>query len=218
MQKITKIKVVIVEDNIRFRERLFYLMEGSTQLECIHVFSSVEDLLKNSFIEAKPDIVLLDIGLPGISGIDGVPKINKVLPKAEIVILTVFNNPDKIFAAICAGATGYLLKDINFSFLESQLIGIYEEGGSALSPQVARRVFNYFQKGQIRKNKKKTKLNSKEYLIIRGLVDGLSYQSIAEIMGISINGVRYHIKNIYKTLQVNSKAQAIKRYLDGYVN
>ena len=217
MHKITKIKVIIIEDNIDLRNRLCHLMKQSTQLECTHVFSSVEGILRSSFIEVQPDIILLDIGLPGISGIDGIPKIKQVFPKVEIVILTVYNDPDKIFEAICAGATGYLLKDINFDFLESQLIGIYEKGGAAFSPQVARRVLNYFQKGQVRKSQGKVKLNNKEHLIIRGLIDGLSYQRIAETLGITIDGVRYHIKNIYKTLQVNSKTQAIKKYLDGSI-
>lgn len=209
------VKVILIEDNADLRTRIATLMNSSDKLRCLITFDSVEAFLRRPKSKGIPDIILLDIGLPGISGIAGIPKIKQILPDVEIVILTVQNDPDKIFKAICAGASGYLLKDINFDFLETQLVAIHEKGGSALSPQVARRILSYFQKSKVKKNPIATKLKDKEFAIVRGLVDGLSYQDVAGIMEITIDGVRYHIKNIYKKLQVNSKAQVIKKYLDG---
>ncbi len=209
------VKVIIIEDNADLRDRIANLMHSSDKLQCLITYDSVEAFLRRPKSEGIPDIILLDIGLPGISGIAGIPKIKQLLPDVEIVILTVQNDPDKIFKAICAGASGYLLKDINFDFLENQLVAIHEKGGSALSPQVARRILSYFQKSKVKKNPKTTKLKDKEFTIVRGLVDGLSYQDVAGVLDITIDGVRYHIKNIYKKLQVNSKAQVIKKYLDG---
>ena len=208
------IKVNIIEDNNDLRERLKEMMAKSKMLDCILAVDSIERFMKYAPRNQTPDIILTDIGLQGISGIEGIPHLRKRYPEAEVIMLTVHNDPDKIFKAICAGATGYLLKDHSFEELERQLVSIKQKGGSALSPQVARRVLDYFQP-----NKKRTpttqeaNLSAKEQQIVIFLVDGLSYQRIAELLGISIDGVRYHIKNIYKKLQVKSKAEVIKKFL-----
>jgi len=211
------INVIIVEDNSALRERLMTLMNQSQKLECVRAIESVEAFLRMSHQSYQPQIILLDIGLPGMSGLEGIPIIKEIYPDAAIVILTTSNAPDKVFRAICAGATGYLLKDIDFDFLETSLIGIQEKGGAALSPQVARRVLDYFQRGRINKNPHGVKLKPKEYVIVKSLVDGLSYEDIAHSLELSIDGVRYYIKNIYKKLQVNSKSQVIRKYMAGEV-
>ncbi len=207
------IKVAIIEDNHDLRDRLRDFMGKSKALECISAVDSIEKFMKYYTAERKPDIILTDIGLPGISGIEGIPHLRKLDTSMEVIMLTVYQDPDKIFKAICAGATGYLLKDLSFDELETQLVSIREKGGSILSPQVARRVLDYFQPASGNVQTEKNKLSDKEQKIVVFLVDGLSYQKIADHMGMSIDGIRYHIKNIYKKLQVTSKAEVIKKYL-----
>ncbi len=207
------IKVAIIEDNHDLRDRLRDFMGKSKALECISAVDSIEKFMKYYTAERKPDIILTDIGLPGISGIEGIPHLRKLDTSMEVIMLTVYQDPDKIFKAICAGATGYLLKDLSFDELETQLVSIREKGGSILSPQVARRVLDYFQPSSGNVQTEKDKLSDKEQKIVVFLVDGLSYQKIADHMGMSIDGIRYHIKNIYKKLQVTSKAEVIKKYL-----
>jgi len=211
------IKVALIEDNINLRERLKNLMSQSEHLDCLLAIESVEKFLRYYDKTAELDILLLDIGLPGMSGIKGIPHIHKIAPDLNIVILTVHQDPDKIFNSICAGAVGYLLKDLSFSELESHIISVKEEGGSVLSPKIARRVLRHFQSGN-KTIKDKTELSKKEVQIVRFLVDGLSYQKVADEIGVSIDGVRYHIKNIYKKLQVSSKAQIVKKYLKGDID
>ncbi|MFT4664615.1 MAG: DNA-binding NarL/FixJ family response regulator [Polaribacter sp.] len=215
MKTLNMIKVIIIEDNHELRERLRKLMADSKVLDCILAVDSIERFMKYSTDQLEsPDIILTDIGLPGVSGIEGIPYFRKTYPEAEVIMLTVHKDPDKIFKAICAGATGYLLKDTSFEDLEKQLNQISEKGGSALSPQVARRVLDYFQPSKLKKESvEKANLSEKEQQIVVFLVDGLSYQKIAEHQGISIDGIRYHIKNIYKKLHVKSKAEVIKKYM-----
>lgn len=212
------IQVMIIEDNADLRERLNQLMEFSPKLNCLIAIDSMEVFFRLPYQKKSPDIVLLDIGLPGMSGLEGIPRIKEKFPDAEIVILTASNAPDKIFKAICLGASGYLLKDINFDYLESNLVLIHEKKGAALSPQVARRVLNYFQKARIQKKPDNIKLKDKEYIIVRSLVDGLSYQETADALKLTIDGIRYHIKNIYKKLQISSKSQLVKKYMDGEID
>ena len=211
------INVAIIEDNINLRNRLKNLMEQSDYLECLLAVESVEKFLRYYDNTSKVDILLLDIGLPGMSGIKGIPHIHKVAPDLDIVILTVHQDPDKIFNSICAVAMGYLFKDLSFSELEKHIISVKEKGGSVLSPKIARRVLRHFQGGN-KTIKNKTELTKKEVQIVLFLVDGLSYQKVADQIGVSIDGVRYHVKNIYKKLQVSSKAQVVKKYLEGDIN
>ncbi len=212
------IKVAIIEDNVNLRDRLKTLMEDSDRLECLLAVESVEKFLRYYDNTKELDILLLDIGLPGMSGIKGIPHIHKVAPDLDIVILTVYQDPDKIFNSICAGAMGYLLKDLSFSDLEKHIISVKEKGGSVLSPKIARRVLRHFQGGNKTIKNNKTELTKKEIQVVRFLVDGLSYQKVADEIGISIDGVRYHVKNIYKKLQVSSKAQVVKKYLEGDID
>lgn len=209
------INIAIIEDNIELRERLKKLMDQSDQLSCLIAVESVEQFFHVYTTKISLDILLLDIGLPGISGIKAIPSIKKKLPALEIVMLTVYKDADKIFNALCMGASGYLLKDINFDQLEKHLINIVEVGGAPLSPQIARRVLDYFQPKRLSFSKRPEKLTKKETQVVRFLVDGHTYQDIADRIGISLDGVRYHVKNIYKKLQVRTKTQVIKKFLNG---
>ena len=120
------IKVAIVEDNINLRDRLKSLMDKSDQLDCLLAVDSVEKFLRYYNAVAGLDVLLLDIGLPGMSGIKGIPHIHKIAPELDIIILTVHQDPDKIFNSICAGAMGYLLKDLSFSELEKHIISVQQ--------------------------------------------------------------------------------------------
>lgn len=211
------INVAIIEDNVDLRNRLKDLMEQSEHLNCLLAVESVEKFLRYYNQDSHLDILLLDIGLPGMSGIKGIPHIHKLVPDLDIIVLTIHQDPDKIFNAICAGAMGYLLKDLSFTELEQHIITVKEKGGSVLSPKIARRVLRHFQGGK-KMIAGKTQLTKKEAQVVRFLVDGLPYKKVADQMGISIDGVRYHVKNIYKKLQVNSKDQVIKKYLKGDID
>ena len=185
-----EINVAIVEDNINLRDRLKELMDQSIHLNCSLAVGSVEKFLRYFNNNSSIDILLLDIGLPGMSGIKGIHQIHKLNPDLDIIILTVHKDPDKIFNAICAGAIGYLLKDLSFSELEKHIVTVKKKGGSVLSPKVARRVLSHFQSSK-RIIFKKDNLTKKESQVVRFLVDGLTYQKIADQMGISLDGVRY---------------------------
>ena len=212
------IRISIIEDNADLRNRIVNLMDKSKQLKCLHTFSSMEAFSRAAPFSETSDIVLLDLSLPGTSGIEGIPIIRKVLPTAEIVIFTSSNAPDLVFKAICAGANGYLLKDITFDYLEYNLVAIHEKGGAAISPQIARRIINYFQKGGITTHTESIKLKEKEYIIVKALCDGLTYKDISDSLGLTVDGVRYHIKNIYSKLQVNSKIQVINKFRAGEID
>jgi DNA-binding NarL/FixJ family response regulator len=155
----------------------------------------------------------MDIGLPGMSGIDGMKLIKQDYPDVDIVMLTVYNDADKIFQSLCAGATGYLLKNTPLEEIKEG-IELLTRGGSPMSPQIARKVIDFFGS---EKKKVASPLSEKEKEIVVGLVDGLSYKLIADRMSISLETVRFHIKNIYRKLHVHSKAEVISKSLKGEI-
>ncbi|HKI46179.1 MAG TPA: response regulator transcription factor, partial [Balneolales bacterium] len=155
------------------------------------------------------------IELPGMSGIDGMKLIKNQHPEIEIIILTVYHDSHKIFDSLCAGASGYLLKHTSLPEIK-EAIETLVDGGSPMSPQIARKVIDYFKKPEIKKEPE-SELTPREQEIVVGLVDGLSYKMIADRMGIAIDTVRAHIRNIYKKLHVNSKAEVIAKSLRGEI-
>jgi DNA-binding NarL/FixJ family response regulator len=159
-----------------------------------------------------PDVILLDIGLPGISGINGIKLIKEKYPEVNIIILTVYENEDKIFSALCEGASGYLIKTTPLNKVKDAILEVLA-GGAPMSPQIARKVVSHF---NVNKHIKSS-LTAKEKEIVAGLVDGLSYKMIARSNEISIETVRFHIKNIYKKLHVNCKAEVITKSLRGEI-
>lgn len=205
--------IAIIEDDLMLSSEILDYFSSNRQINCVLAVDSIPKFQHffREFLEI--DVVLLDINLPLVSGIDGIAAIRRLLPDAEIVMHTVVNDYDTIFKCICAGANGYLLKNGDLQKLEADLLSIQEAGGCALSSSVARRIISYFQpKASVLEEEN---LSDQESKIIRLLVDGLSYQEVAENMNISINGVRYHIKNIYKKLHVNSKGALLRRYREG---
>ncbi len=207
--------IAIIEDDLMLSGEILDYFSANKQVNCVLAVDSISKFQQffRAFLEI--DVVLLDINLPLISGVDGIPAIRRLLPEAEIVMHTVVNDYDTIFKCICAGANGYLLKNGDLKQLETELLSIQEAGGCALSSSVARRILSYFQPKASEESP--ASLSAQELKITRLLVDGLSYQDVAENMNISINGVRYHIKNIYKKLHINSKGALLRRFREGII-
>jgi len=208
------IKVAIVEDDTTIRETICQYLSSQSDLYCDMAFESVESLLHNLNNSNLPDVILMDIGLPGMSGISGIKIIREKYPEINIIMLTVYNDANKVFQSLCAGATGYLLKNAPFREIK-EAINLVMHDGASMSPQIARKVVEYFHPE--RKKEGSSPLTAKEKEIVLELVDGLSYKMIADRECISIETVRSHIKNIYKKLHVHSKAEVITKSLQGEI-
>ena len=205
MQNAQKIRVLIVEDDAEIRQLLYLLVSKSDQFECIGKFSNCEDAL-DPILELKPDVVLMDIELPGLSGIEGIARIRETSEESDFIMLTIRDDDDSIFDSLRAGATGYLLKDTPPGTLLSAIEEVYR-GGSPITPSIARRITQSFQPSG------NSPLSERETQVLEELCNGKSYNSIAEKFFISGHTVRAHIKNIYKKLHVNSRGQAVSEAL-----
>ncbi len=208
------ISVAIVEDDDVIREGVREYLDSQENMICTAAKSSVERFLAVLNEETRPDVILMDIGLPGMSGISGMKLITGKYPGISIIMFTVYNDSHRIFESLCAGASGYLLKNTSFPEMK-QAIEIIHAGGSMMSPPIARKVMEHFHAG--RKRQVVSPLTDKEKEIVQGLVDGLSYKMIADSASISIETVRTHIKNIYKKLHVHCKADVIRKSLSGEI-
>jgi len=205
------IQVAIVEDDADIRELLSLLIDKSPGYICKDRFSNAEDALKE-LPKADPDVVLMDVELPGIWGIEAVRKLKPQMEKTDFIMLTIRVDDDTIFEALRAGASGYLQKDTPPAQL---LMGIRDavEGGAPMSPYIARKVTAYF-----RPEKSNYNLTKREQEVLQLLCDGQNYQSIAEQLFVSGHTVRAHIKNIYSKLHVSSRGEAVsKAHKDGLV-
>ena len=210
------ITVAIVEDDREIRSGLQQFLDHQKDLSCPVAVESVEDLLHElSAKETEPNVILMDIGLPGMSGIDGIKILTKSSPDINIIVFTVHDDHDKVFDSLCAGASGYLLKNTPLQDIRSGIELLYS-GGAPMSPQIARRTIDMFRSGKNQVSKE-SPLTLRENEIVIGLVDGLSYKLIADRMNISIETVRYHIKNIYQKLHVHCKADVITKSLRGEI-
>jgi DNA-binding NarL/FixJ family response regulator len=202
----TKIQVAIVEDNNDLREGLAQLIQGTPGYRCVGSYGDCEDFL-GSVEKVRPSVVLMDIGLPGMSGIEGVQKMKARFPNIEVLMLTVFEDDKRIFDSLCAGASGYLLKKTAPAKILEAIQEIHE-GGAPMSAKIARRVLQMFQSAP-RPNSATAQLTDREQQVLASLVKGMSYKMIATAHSISIDTVRSHVRHIYEKLHVNSKAQAI---------
>ena len=203
-------KVIVIEDLREVREGLTALINGTQGFRCIGSYYSMEAALARLGDE-KPDVILTDIGLPGMSGIEGTAIMRKQCPDVPILALTVYDNDHHVFDALCAGATGYLLKNTAPArLLES--IREAADGGSPMSPEVARRVVKLFR--QFRPPEHASyHLTSQETELLKLLIEGHHKKTAAREMGISTNTVSFHLKNIYTKLQVHSKTEAVAKAL-----
>ena len=206
------VRVIVVEDDAEIRELVRRILSEDPSIQFIRSFVSGDDFLAH-FTGAEADVVVMDINMPGSNGIQCVARAKPLDPNVQFVISTVFENPHYIFQALCAGATGYLLKSLSVLELIPAIHGVLD-GGSPMSPSIARLVVDSFQ-GQARAAISDHQLTAKEREIIDGLANGLLYKEIAERAGISIGTVRVHIRNIYEKLQVNTRHDAVRKVYPG---
>jgi DNA-binding NarL/FixJ family response regulator len=204
------IKVVVVEDNDAIREGLKMLIDGTDGYSCAAAFSECTAMLAN-IKNVKPDVLLMDIGLPGMNGIEGIKEVRKILPELAIMVLTVYEENELIFDALCAGACGYLVKKTPPSKLLEAIKDAFE-GGAPMSSHIARKVIDFFQKKKPTPvHKSNYELTPREKEILSGLVEGHNFKAIADSLFISIETVRFHFRNIYKKLHVHSQSEAVAK-------
>jgi len=205
-----RVVVWIVEDNDIYRRGTRQLLNSSGGYECGGDFRRCEEAIDTLRTGEAPSVILLDIGLPGMTGIQGIPKISRLSPSTKVVILTVHEEYDKVFDAICAGASGYLLK----STPPEGIIGAIADvmaGGAPMNAQIARRVLDLFARRDFERDD--YRLTERELEILRHLVDGHSKRQIADALFISYHTVDTHLKNIYMKLQVHSRTGAVAKVL-----
>lgn len=205
------INVVIVEDNSTIRNGLASLIHGTDGYRCAGTYSNAETFIEDIKMKRPPDVVLMDIGLPRMSGIEATIALKKLFPKITILMLTIYEENDSIFDALKAGASGYLLKQTPPSKLLDAIKEAHE-GGAPMTPQIARKVIYFFQQTKNdAKPAEDNNLTRRERDVLEQLVDGRNYKEIAELMSISLDTVRYHIKNIYRKLNVHSQSEAVAK-------
>ncbi len=204
------IGVAIVEDQKETREGLSFLINNTPTFVCRHVYASMEEALAGIGID-PPLVALVDIGLPGLNGIEGVRILRDRYPSIAPVLLTVFKDDDRIFQAICAGACGYLLKKTSPARLLEAVKEI-AEGGAVMSPEVARRAMEFFRKAQA-PPEPAMGLSPQEMRLLKLLMEGHQNKTAAAEMGISFHTVRFHLRSIYEKLHVHSRSEAVVRAL-----
>ena len=210
MTETRTIKVAIVEDLRDIREGLAQLINATPGYRCTGVYASMEEAIEK-IPHNLPDLVLSDIGLPGMDGISGIAILKQRFPELLILMLTVYDDNERIFDALCAGACGYLLKKTPWPKLVDALKEAVE-GGSPMSPEVARRVINLFR--EIKPPKEATyELTPHEVRLLRMLVEGHSYKTAANELHVSVNTIKFHLRHIYDKLQVHTKSEAVAKAL-----
>ncbi|HEX3167095.1 MAG TPA: response regulator transcription factor [Chitinophagaceae bacterium] len=209
------IKVAIFEDNRSLLEGLAAMIGGTAGFVCAGAFPNCNNLLKN-IAQAKPDVVLMDIEMPGINGIEAVTMIKEDYPEIKILMETIFDDDEKIFNSICAGAEGYILKHTTPAEIMEAIKEIYE-GGSPMTPSIANRVLKMVKNRPDTSSKESFDLSAREKEILTCLVKGMSYKMVADTCFISIETVNVHIKNIYRKLQVHSKSEAVAKAIRGRI-
>lgn len=206
----SNISVWIVEDNDRFRINITELINEAPGLACDLAASNCEDALARLESAAAPDVILMDIGLPGLDGIEGIRLVKSIAPSVKVIMLTVFDDNDKIFQAICAGASGYLLKSAPPDEIIHSLTEILR-GGAPINAQIARKVLDMFAgMAAPRGNYGMTEAETK---ILHLLVNGDLKKQIAHDLGVSFHTVDTHLRNIYTKLQVHSRSGAVAKAL-----
>ena len=203
------IRVAIFDDNKNLLDSLFQLINGSSGFECVGAFPNCNELLSD-MKKANPDVVLMDIEMPGMTGIEAARLIKEKYPEVRILMETIFEEDDKVFASICNGAEGYILKNTPPSLILEAIREVYE-GGAPMTPSIASKVLKMFRSHTPPIKNDSSNLTTREKEILSCLVDGMSYKLIADKCFISIDTVGGHIKNIYEKLQVHSKGEAVAK-------
>ena len=207
-----KIRVLLYEDNSDLREGMSFLLEATPGITVVGAFADTSNL-EMQIPGLKPDVVMMDIDMPGRSGLDATLVVKALRPETQILMLTVFEDEEKIFQAIRNGASGYLLKRTPPSEIIAAIFDVHK-GGSPMTSSIARRVLQFFQHQSTSTGKQQDyNLSPREQEILNSLVKGYSYKLIAETHFISMDTVRSHIRHIYEKLQVNSKTEAVLKAL-----
>lgn len=206
------VKVAYIEDDPYIRRFVANFIREDKDLELTGLAGSVEDYMAQARAWPRPDVVLQDISLPGMNGLEAIRHLKNLYPSAEVVMFTIHDDSEHIFKALCAGATGYLLKSTSLPKIKEGILQVYR-GEGAITPSIARKVMAYFKPD--RKNREE--LTPREAQIVQCMVDGMSYKLIADQLLMSVNTVCYHVKNIYTKLQVNSKSEVVAKSLKGEI-
>jgi DNA-binding NarL/FixJ family response regulator len=201
--------IIIIEDNAVFRDTLQSVIMKSAGMTCNYSFPSGETAIREIELkELVPDIILLDIGLPGKDGISIIPELRRLTPTSKIIIITVYDDDENVFNAICAGASGYLLKDQSPEDIIDSIDEVLN-GGASVNPHIAKRVLNMFR--DQKKSDSDYGLSEREKEILKLLVEGLSKRQISEKIFLSHHTIDSHIRNIYAKLEVHSRGSAISK-------
>ncbi|MBK9423668.1 MAG: response regulator transcription factor [Bacteroidia bacterium] len=213
--KTQKLRIIIFDDNKNVRESVKLLLSTTETMEIVDSFENYDNLLKD-IASAKPDVVIMDIDMPGVNGIEGVTKLRVKYPELPVLMLTGFEDDEKVFNSICAGANGYVLKNASMESLISQIEEVHQ-GGAPMTPVIARKVLNKFSKihppSKPASEDDVLQLSSREYDVLNLLVKGKSYKMIASELNVSYETVHSHIKKLYQKLQVNSVGEAVSKTL-----
>lgn len=207
----TRLRVSIVEDDERLRTAFVRLVEGTPDFECVSVSPSAENAV-DAIPLAAPDVVLMDINLPGMSGIECTRRLKAQRPQMQVVMLTTFDNNESVFQSLAAGATGYVLKRSRGQEIVDAIKDVHA-GGSPMSAAIARKVVQFFTARRdtpAQPSPQLASLTDREHAVLVALAECQQYKEIAENLGISINTVRSYIKNIYEKLQVSTRHEAVR--------
>lgn len=204
------LRLAIIEDQDQIREGLRLLIDGTPGHKCIAVCGTVDEALKQ-FAREAPDVALVDIGLPGMSGIEGTRMLKQRYPAIQVIILTVYDDDERIFQALCGGAFGYLLKNTPPARLIESIREV-ANGGAPVSPEIARRVIKLFQKVRPLE-RAEYELTPHEIRVLRLLVEGHNYKTAAAELRVSVNTISFHVRRIYEKLHVHSKSEAVAKAL-----
>ena len=202
------VKVAIVEDNKTTRESLRTIIDLSPDYRCVCVCQTAEEAL-SLIPKHQPEVILMDIQLPKMSGVECVARIKEMMPQAQVIMVTVYQDPDRIFRALRAGASGYLLKRATPDMVVNAIRDV-QQGGVPMSAEIARKVIGYFQTQPVAAPEIE-KLSPRELEILNLIAPGFSNKEIADRLGISIESIRWHLKNIYHKLHVHSRTEAASK-------
>jgi DNA-binding NarL/FixJ family response regulator len=208
MKKITTVSIVDDEEDLR--EHIGGYLAAAGDVRCISSYASAEEALEN-LPRDKPDVILMDINLGGMDGIECVRRLKADMPAAQVLMLTVFEDTEKIFSALSAGASGYLLKRLSPKKL-LEAIAEVRDGGSPMSASIARKVVESFRAAPARGDES-VDLSQRELSVINGLAAGLAYKQIADQLGVSIHTVRNYIRRIYEKLHVQTRTEAVAKFM-----
>jgi DNA-binding NarL/FixJ family response regulator len=204
----------VVEDDALYRKTISQLLDGVQGIHCDHAFSRCEDALRALDTEPAPDVVLMDLGLPGMNGIEGTMKVREISPATRVIILTIHEDNEKIFDALCAGASGYLLKSSPPEEIEKAMMEVLR-GGAPINAQIARKMLAMFT--QMAGPRNPSPLTHREREILKLMVDGLTKKQIAEQVILSYHTIDTHIKNIYAKLEVHTRGGAVAKALSNHL-